>query len=187
MTDSDCVGSVGQIATHGSACSPARLRALFRQIAQWLCVGLLALLSYWIISHFFLTTVSVVGVSMTPTLQDSERYLLNRWVFIFRAPRDSEVVVLRDPLDGFSVKRVVAGPGATVYLKEGKVYVDGTQLQESYLAPGMPTFTQGKTREQLFRCEADQFFVLGDNRQNSVDSRAYGPISRQNILGLIIH
>jgi signal peptidase I len=147
----------------------------------------LAALSYLIISHFFLQTVSVVGSSMTPTLHDSERYLLNRWVYRLRGPQLAEVVVLRDPVDhGFSVKRVIAGPGSSIYLKQGAVYVNGTRLEESYLPSRTPTFTTGTATEQLFRCGKDQYFVLGDNRQNSVDSRTYGPVKRRDILGMVL-
>lgn len=130
----------------------------------------------------------VVGQSMVPTLADSNRYLLNRWVYRVRAPQKSDIVVLRDPLDnGFSVKRIVATSGDSVYLSEGSIYVNGRRLNEPYLSAGTHTFATSKTSERLFKCGPDQFFVLGDNRQNSVDSRMYGPVPRQNILGLLVH
>src|SRR5437868_6815981 len=75
------------------------------------CVALLALAaaSYFVISRFVLQSVRVVGMSMSPTLHDSEHYLLNRWVFKVRAPHRADIVVIRDPADsGFSVKRIVA-------------------------------------------------------------------------------
>ena len=71
-------------------------------------------------------------------------------------------------------------------MKDGRVYVNGCKLDEPYLAPGTPTFTDSKYRDQLILCGKDQFFVLGDNRLNSIDSRAYGPVPRRNILGPII-
>lgn len=147
----------------------------------------LATVSYFVISHFFLQSVKVVGRSMVPTLLDSQHYLLNRWIYHVRSPRPSDIVVLRDPSDnGFSVKRVVATPGDSIYLKHGSVYVNGCKLDEAYLAPGTPTFTDTQSGDQLFLCGNDQFFVLGDNRLNSIDSRAYGPVPRRNILGPII-
>ena len=144
-------------------------------------------LSYFLISHYFVQSVRVVGMSMIPTLQDSQFYLLNRWVLHFRTPHRSEIVVLRDPLDGgFAVKRIVAVAGDSVYLTNGEVYINGQKLDEPYLPTGTMTFTTSRFREQLFKCRSDQYFVLGDNRNNSLDSRTYGPIPRQNILGLII-
>jgi signal peptidase I len=146
-----------------------------------------ALASYYLISHFLVQSVRVVGMSMVPTLQDSQFYLLNRWVLHFRAPQRSEIVVLRDPLDGgFAVKRIVGVAGDAVYLNEGHVYINGAPLDESYLPAGTLTFTSSNARSQLFKCRAGQFFVMGDNRSNSLDSRTYGPVSRQDILGLIV-
>src|SRR5580765_2033043 len=80
------------------------------QVLQCGIAGLVALVSYLLITNFLLRSVQVVGVSMSPTLHDSDRYLLNLGVFHLREPRPGEIVVLRDPLDQrYSVKRIVAG------------------------------------------------------------------------------
>ena len=163
------------------------VQSVLRQSWQFLMVGVMAVVSYLIISHYFLQSVKVVGRSMVPTLYDSQHYLLNRWIYYVRAPRPSDIVVLRDPSDnGYSVKRVIAAPGDSIYLKNGNVYVNGCMLKETYLNPGMPTFSDSKYRDQLILCGKDQFFVLGDNRTNSVDSRSYGLVPRQNILGPLV-
>ena len=147
----------------------------------------MAVISYLVISHFFLQSVKVVGRSMVPTLYDSQHYLLNRWVYYVRPPQHSDIVVLRDPSDnGYSVKRVIAAPGDSIYLKNGEVYVNGCKLKETYLCPGTPTYTDSRYHDQLILCGKDQFFVLGDNRTNSIDSRNYGLVPRQNILGPIV-
>ena len=166
----------------------SRGRAAFlRRISQWLAIGASAVGSYYGISHFILQSVTVVGLSMAPTLFDSQHYLLNRWIYHVRAPHRSEIVVLRDPTDNtFAVKRVVGVSGDTIYLKDGDVYVNGEKLAEPYLAPGTATFAYAPFKEQSFKCGQDQYFVMGDNRRNSADSRTYGPIRRQNVLGLII-
>jgi signal peptidase I len=123
---------------------------------------------------------------MAPTLTDSQQYLLNRWIYYFRSPQRSEVIVLRDPVDnGFAVKRIIATAGDQVFLKDGKVYVNGRKLHEPYLAPGTPTYPYLAQPAHSIRLGTDQFFVLGDNRKNSADSRTYGPVPRRNILGLI--
>jgi signal peptidase I len=162
-------------------------RSLARQAIQLLSFLVLILASYFLISHFLLQSVKVVGRSMRPTLHDSERLLLNRWIYHVRAPQRGDIVVLRDPSDnGFSVKRVVATPGDSLYLTDGTVYLNGTKLTESYLDAGTPTFALGGVKDQLIHCGKDQYFVLGDNRQNSVDSRTYGPVPRSNLLGPIM-
>lgn len=185
VTGTECVGTSTTL-DEGSS-KLLRYRALLRQLAQWLAVAVMGIGSYWIISHFFLQTVSVVGGSMSPTLEDSHKYLLNRWVYMVREPQEQEIVVIRDPADhGFSVKRVIAGPGHAVYIKRGSVFIDGKLLEEPYLRENIPTYAMGRSTEQLFKCGDNQFFVLGDNRSNSIDSRTYGPINRENILGLIV-
>jgi signal peptidase I len=163
------------------------IRPILRQTGQFLAVGLMAVASYLVVSHFVLQSVKVVGRSMVPTLSDSQHYLLNRWIYYLRSPQQSDIVVLRDPIDnGYSVKRVIAAPGDSVYLKDGNVYVNGCKLRETYLVPGTPTLTESRYRDQLILCGKGQFFVLGDNRTNSVDSRSYGPVPLKNILGPIV-
>jgi len=172
----------------GVASSPIIVRLPGRFLrAAWQGLVLLALsfACYYLISNYLLQSVRVVGSSMVPTLANSDSYLLNRWIYLVRDPRVSEVVVLKDPMDGgFSVKRVVAVPGDKVLIKGGKIFLNGAELHEAYLPPSTLTFTEHK--EVSFVCSGSQFFVLGDNRNNSVDSRAYGPVPRKNILGMIV-
>ena len=161
--------------------------SFLQQVAQCVIVAALALASYFGISHYILESVQVVGVSMAPTLHDSEHYILNRWIYHFRDPQRNDVVVLRDPADhGFAVKRIIAAGGDSIYLKDGKVYVNGMRLVEPYLAPGMPTYPCFNLSEQLITCGKDQYFVMGDNRKNSADSRIYGLVPKQNILGMVV-
>jgi signal peptidase I len=164
----------------------ARLRRLCHHFGQCLAVAAMAVACYLFISRFFLQSVQVAGQSMVPTLQNSQQFLLNRWVYYLRAPRASDIVVIRDPADRrLSVKRIIATAGDSVYLKDGSVYVNGHKLQESYLPRGTLTFPDGRLPNQWLRCGKDQFIVLGDNRKNSTDSRNYGPVARRDILGLI--
>jgi signal peptidase I len=148
---------------------------------------ILAVATYYFTTHYVIQTVRVVGRSMHPTLHDSDYYLLNRFVYLARQPRPSDIIVLKDPdQTGYSVKRVIASPGDEVRLAEGKVLVNGKEIPEPYLEKGTPTYPSGSAGQEVFRCPKDAFFVLGDNRMNSADSRVYGPVPRANILGVII-
>lgn len=179
--------STGQELLPSVANGPRRAPSFPRQLAQCALIVALGFASYLLVTQYLLQSVRVVGVSMLPTLHDSQRYLMNRWIFYVRDPHAAEVVVLRDPMDqGLSVKRVIAVAGDTVRLERGTVYVNDHKLVEPYLAPGTPTFAAAPTRQQVFHCGAGQYFVLGDNRNASADSRNYGLVPRRNILGLIL-
>lgn len=159
---------------------------LSRQIVQCVIVALLSFASYFCISHFFLQSVQVVGASMSPTLHHSGFYLLNRCVYWVREPHPGDVVVIRDPIDQtYSVKRIIAGNGDTVRFFGGRVYVNGQELYEPYLPEGTRTYPYSPSHD-TFRCGRDEYFVLGDNRMDSTDSRVYGPIHCSRILGSII-
>ena len=140
------------------------------------------------ITHYVLQSVQVVGASMSPTLHDSGRYVLNRWVYHLREPQPKDIVVLRDPEDrSYAVKRIVAQQGDRIYVnKAGQIFVNGKLLSEPYLPPGTMTYASAKVREQMWVCGTNRYFVLGDNRNNSADSRIYGAMPRQDILGLVL-
>lgn len=162
-------------------------RWLLKQIAAALLITGLAYGVFHLITHYVLQAVQVVGASMTPTLHDSGRYVLNRLVYQVRDPQPREIVVLKDPDDQcYSVKRIIAREGDTVHVKNGHLYVNGKELVEPYLPPNTPTYPGPKVREQLWICGVNQYFVLGDNRNNSLDSRIYGTVPRQNILGMVM-
>jgi len=161
---------------------------IIQQFVACILVAALAYGCFQFITHYVLQSVQVIGGSMSPTLHDSERYILNRWVYHLRAPQPKDIVVLKDPEEqGYAVKRIVAQQGDRVFVnRQGQIYVNGARLIEPYLPPGTPTYASAKYRDELWICGVNQYFVLGDNRNNSADSRSYGAVARQNILGLVL-
>jgi signal peptidase I len=154
---------------------------------KWGGLVVLGFASYLFISNYVLQSVQVVGASMFPTLRDTDHYFLNRMVYHLHPPKRNDIVVIKDPTDGvFVVKRIIAMPGESILFKNGHVYVNGEKLAEPYVEQGKATFTCTNVNEELILCGKDQYFVLGDNRDNSFDSRMYGPVRRQNILGSVI-
>src|SRR5262245_5665330 len=116
-----------------------RVRKFFSELFKHqpaICVALILLsfASYFLFSHFILLSVEVVGSSMSPTLQEGDKFIVNRCALFYRAPQRGELVVLKDPgHEDFAVKRVVAGPSDLILLKDGFVYVNGKKLSEPYL------------------------------------------------------
>jgi signal peptidase I len=138
----------------------------------------LAGLFYLVIS---LATARVVveGPSMRPTLLSGEWIVVSRWTYKLGSPRRGDVVVFLPPTNAQTddlIKRVIGLPGETVEIKAGSVWVDGKALDESYAAgPTVP--------DNRWQLGTDQLFVMGDNRQLSLDSRSFGPISLRNVVG----
>ena len=167
-----------------------RVRKFFSELfkhqsAVFAVLILLSFVSYFLFSHFILLSVEVVGSSMSPTLREGDKFIVNRCALVYRAPQLGEMVVLKDPgHNDFAVKRVVAGPSDLILLKDGNVYVNGRRLNEPYLQQNMLTDCS-ETAQRFFRLEKNEYFVLGDNRKNSVDSRYYGGIPKNNILGVL--
>jgi signal peptidase I len=161
---------------------------IVQQFVSCILVAVAAYGSFQLITHYVLQSVQVVGASMTPTLHDSGRYILNRWIYHIREPQPKDIVVLRDPEDkSYAVKRIIAQHGDRVFVnQQGQIFVNGKLLDEPYLPTGTATYASARYREGIWICGANQYFVLGDNRNNSADSRIYGAVPRQDILGLVL-
>jgi signal peptidase I len=156
-----------------------------RQSYILICLLCWSILSFVLISNFVLGLVEVQGESMETTLYDGDRRLVNRCIYLWRAPRRGETVVIRDGIDhSLCVKRIVGVPEDRLEIHDGKVFINGAPLKESYL-PARTTTQPRRFGRAPVRIGRDQFFVLGDNRQNSEDSRSYGPVHRSDVLGLI--
>lgn len=145
-----------------------------REIVETL---LLTLLIFWVVN-----TVTgrfrIEGSSMLPTMHEGEYVLINKLAYYLDDPRRGDIIVLqypRDPSRDF-IKRVIGLPGDRVEIREQAVFVNGVQLVEPYIS-APPNYTGEWTVPD------DQFFVLGDNRNNSSDSHSWGYVPRHEIIG----
>jgi len=122
----------------------------------------------------------VEGASMEPNFFTNQWVVIDRLAYTFGRPTRGDVVVLHDPEDPSVdfIKRVVGLPGEEVTIQAGRVYINGTQLSESYI----PRFCISSC-EGVWKLDATHYFVLGDNRPNSHDSHAFGPLAEQLIVG----
>ncbi len=126
----------------------------------------------------------VEGESMHPTFESADYLIVDELTYHFQNPKRGDVIVFRYPNDPkvFYIKRIVGLPGETVSIDQGKVSikkVDGTSitLDESYVVDEDATYTQSTS------VGPDQYFVMGDNRPKSSDSRVWGLLPRKNIIG----
>jgi signal peptidase I len=163
----------------------SRRQFLLKQVCLLVWIVALSLLGYYLISHYVVTLVEVQGRSMTPTLHDGDRFFLNRLAFYFRPPTRGDLVVVRDPgHTDCAVKRIVGLPGDSILIKNGTVFVNGRRLAEPYLLRGTTTVLDVPGEKKVVLGQGN-YFLLGDNRAHSEDSRHYGPVLRGQILGLI--
>jgi signal peptidase I len=161
--------------------------SFFRHLFGLISIICLSFLSFFLISNYIVQSVTVSGPSMIPNLLNGGNYFVNRLAYVQSEPKATDIVEVRDPQDGsLVVKRIIATPGESIYFKKGVVYVNSKRIFEPYLEDRTPTFAYEKSAEEFICCGADQYYVLGDNRNNSTDSRTFGPVRRANILGKLM-
>lgn len=149
----------------------------FREIIQVMLPALLLAL----VIHLFLAQATVVyGRSMEPNLFESQRLIIDKISYRFHAPQRNDIVVLNMPdMDEMLVKRIVGLPGETVEIHSGYLYVDGVPVAETFIDHSVQYELEPTTLGPL------NYFVLGDNRGNSNDSRSFGPVGRDSIVGRV--
>ncbi len=143
------------------------MSSLGEEAKDWVISILIAVVLAFFIRYFVVELYLVDGPSMRPTLQSRERLVVNKFIYRFRAPERGEVLVFRYPKDPSRdfIKRVIAVPGDTIEIKDGRVFVNQQLMNEPYIL--------SKTRGDypLATVPAGHIFVMGDNRNNSEDSR----------------
>lgn len=163
------------------------MRALIRELIETVLLALVVYLAL----QFSIQPYRVEGSSMSPGLGEGEYMLVNKMVYwqpavigggdgyLVHAPEFGEIIIFKFPLDPGRnfVKRVIGVPGDTVMIDRGTVYLNGVALDEPYIE--FPD--RGSLKEQVV--PEDSFFVLGDNRRASDDSRSWGLVPAENVIG----
>lgn len=135
--------------------------------------------------NFAARTYQVDGPSMQPGLHTGERVLVNQLAFDFGSPQRGDIIVFHPPSDPSQVyvKRVIGIPGDRISISANSVAVNGHALDEPYIAPIDPSAPENDNVLPSITLGPNQYFVMGDNRQDSVDSRIFGYVPRANIIG----
>ncbi len=150
------------------------LKSFARELLETLLITGLLFLSI----NLFTSRIRVEGSSMEPTLHNGEFVVVNRVAYRWQDLRRGDIIVFHYPLDPERrfIKRVIGLPGDTVEIRDGQVWVNGEPLQESYISAGARD-------EGVWKVEPGRVFVMGDNRNNSSDSRAWGTLAMQDVIG----
>jgi signal peptidase I len=198
MSDPADVGPAGTDSAEAAAgeARPRPRRGWRRTLVETVGIVLVAVVLAGLVRTFVFQTFYIPSSSMVPTLGVYDRILVQKAFFNWRDVREGDIVVFsHPPLDdcpgpqnGDLVKRVIALPGQTIYSSGNNIYVNGHLLSEPYLprydplGPPIPDATS----QHPYRVPPGDFYVLGDNRAISCDSRYWGPITGSSIVGKAI-
>ena len=145
---------------------------IFKEIAGWIFSGLVMVLIAFMFVYLFGIRTSVIGYSMEPTLYNGQEVLIDRFAYNIGQPRQGDVVIFRpngNENAHYYVKRIVGVPGDTVLIRDGLIFVNGDIYDDQGI---FDKIEDGGIAEAGVTLEEDEYFVLGDNRNNSEDSRS---------------
>ena len=165
---------------------PQRGNSILRTTLEWLVVIACGVVIALLAQALFIQAFWIPSPSMVPTLERGDRVLVNKLAYKTHDVRHGDVIVFERPPEASPgdddikdlIKRVVAVGGDTIEGVDGAVYVNGERIEEPYLPAGTPT--NDLPRQEI---PEGQVFVMGDNRTNSEDSRVFGPIDEDTIVG----
>lgn len=154
---------------------------IIETVTELLKVIVISLVIIIPVRYFLLQPFFVKGASMEPNFFDHEYLVIDEISYRFKEPHRGDIVVFRYPKDPrqFFIKRIVALPNETIEIKNNTVYINGVKIDESQYLP-----TDNATVGNVFtKLGPTEFFVMGDNRNYSLDSRSFGPVTKEFIVG----
>lgn len=158
--------------------------SIWKEIVEWIWIfAVVAVISFLIVTFVGIRT-KVEGESMMPTLHNGDNLLVDKLTYRFRDPERYEIIVFpyKHEENVYYIKRIIGLPGETIQIVDGEVYIDGEKLAKDYGAEKMAD--AGIAVEPIVLGE-DEYFVLGDNRNHSSDSRVpnVGVLKREDLVG----
>lgn len=161
------------------------IRKILIETAIWVIeIAAVILLAYFII-YFALEKTNMVGISMETTLSDDDSIIINKFSYRFADPKRFDVIVFKQSGNEhsyYNIKRIIGLPGETIRIKSGKIFVNGEIIEDIINVEEMSNYGLA---EEPIKLEDNEYFVLGDNRNNSEDSRfaSVGMIRKDEIIG----
>lgn len=158
-----------------------------KEVLMWIFQIAVVLACAVVVAIFFFQSVTMQEGSMEPTLATGDRFFINRMAYKLGSPRRGEMIVFKtSPKEDASlhIKRVVGLPGETIQIKDGQILINGETYKEGR---DFPTISNPGLAEEEITLESGEYFVLGDNRNNSDDSRYgdVGNVQKKYIVGKI--
>ncbi len=158
---------------------------IVKEVISWIAEIVIILVIAFVFVYYIGLRTSVVGQSMSPTLENRQEILVNRFLYSIADPKPNDVVVFLpngNEKSHYYVKRVIGVPGDKVQIRDGAVYVNGQLFEEKTETAAI--LDAGIAAEEIVLAE-DEYFVLGDNRNNSEDSRYanIGNVKKEYIIG----
>ena len=156
-----------------------------RILFQWVFQIAVVLAMAAVVAIFFFQSIGMQESSMEPTLQTGERFFINRVAYKMGSPKRGDIIAFtKDGKEGAAIhiKRVIGLPGETVQIQDGKVYIDGELYKED---GDFALISNPGLADEPIKLKKDEYFVLGDNRNHSADSRdaSVGVLNRKDLLG----
>lgn len=168
-----------------------QIKNFFSQVFELVKIVVISLAIIIPIRYYLIQPFYVKGASMEPTFYDQEYLIVNEIGYKVNPPQRGDVVVFRYPRDPqeFFIKRIVGLPGEKVQVKDGQVVVynqdnnwQGVSLNEDYLPKSLKTYGMN---DDIVTLNNEEYYVLGDNRNASKDSRVFGPVNKSFLIGRV--
>lgn len=154
-----------------------------KKIIDFIKTLLIAIIIAFFVKYFIVDLTAVSGRSMEPTLQTGDIMIVNKIANNLGIDyKRGDIVIVNSPIeDKLYIKRVIGLPNDKIFIKDGSFYINDHKLNENYLKDN--TITKETTFINSWNLESDEYFLVGDNREKSNDSRKFGPIKKTDFIG----